>query len=94
MSCGTPVIAVNEAGYRETIIDGETGYLVDRNEEAIADKILALINDDELRQRIGKNAMEHVRKNWDWGKRKKEIFTIIAREIAHCKRRPGPSSSP
>jgi glycosyltransferase involved in cell wall biosynthesis len=94
MSCGTPVIAVNEAGYRETIIDGETGYLVDRNEEAIADRILALINNDELRQRIGKNAMEHVRKNWDWGNRKKEIFSIIAREIAHCKRRPGPSSSP
>lgn len=29
MACGTPVIAVDEWGYRESIIDGETGFLID-----------------------------------------------------------------
>ncbi|HUI92920.1 MAG TPA: glycosyltransferase family 4 protein [Chitinivibrionales bacterium] len=81
MSCGTPVIAMNEAGYRETIIDGETGYLVDRSEAAIAEKILALRNDYELRQLMGKNGLEHVRKNWDWSKRKQEMLALIAREL-------------
>lgn len=28
MSCGVPVIAVDEGGYRETMVAGETGYLI------------------------------------------------------------------
>lgn len=28
MSCGTPVIGVNDGGLKETIIDGETGFLI------------------------------------------------------------------
>lgn len=28
MACGVPVIAVDEGGYRETILDGKTGRLI------------------------------------------------------------------
>ena len=30
MSCGTPVIGVNDGGLKESIIDGETGILIDK----------------------------------------------------------------
>jgi glycosyltransferase involved in cell wall biosynthesis len=36
MASGKPVVAVKEGGYMETIIDGETGYLVSPNAERIA----------------------------------------------------------
>ena len=36
IACGTPVVAVREAGYRETVIDGVNGLLVPRSEEALA----------------------------------------------------------
>ena len=40
-SCGTPVIALNAGGYRETVIDGETGIFFHRaHSEALADAIL------------------------------------------------------
>src|SRR5581483_5139874 len=40
MACQTPVIAFNVAGYRETIKNGETGYLVDFDKKEIADQII------------------------------------------------------
>src|SRR3989344_5486976 len=40
MACATPVIAFNVAGYRETIIDGKTGFLVDFDPMQIAKKIV------------------------------------------------------
>ncbi len=35
-ACGTPVVAIREGGYRETVIDGVTGLLADRNPGSIA----------------------------------------------------------
>lgn len=36
MACGTPVIAVKEGGYRETVIDGENGRLSPRDPQKLA----------------------------------------------------------
>ena len=41
MAAGKPVIAVNEGGYRETILDGRTGWLVAPTAEALAGSIAA-----------------------------------------------------
>ncbi len=35
MACGKPVVAVNEGGFRETVVDGETGILVDAGPEGV-----------------------------------------------------------
>lgn len=66
MACGTPVIAVNEGGYKETIKDGETGFLVKRNAKEIADKLNLLLNDENLLRRISYNSRNHIIKNWTW----------------------------
>ncbi len=43
MASGKPVIAVNEGGYKETILDGKTGYLINNiNEYNLAEKIREL----------------------------------------------------
>jgi glycosyltransferase involved in cell wall biosynthesis len=36
MACGTPVVAVREGGYRESVEDGVNGYLVDRSPAEVA----------------------------------------------------------
>ncbi len=38
-ACGTPVVAVCEGGYRETVVDGVTGLLTDRDPDALGDAI-------------------------------------------------------
>lgn len=60
---GTPVIGGNTGGIRHQIRDGENGYLVDSVEEA-ADRIVKLIQDKELRERLGKEAHKTVKEKF------------------------------
>ncbi len=49
-----PVITTDAGGAGEAILEGETGYLVAcRDSEAIADRLVALLDDDLLRRRMG-----------------------------------------
>jgi trehalose synthase len=60
---GAPVIGGNVGGIRYQIRDGENGFLVSSVEEA-ADRIVQLIRDPELRDRLGREAKESVRQNF------------------------------
>ncbi len=39
MASGTPVVAVDEGGYQETVVNGATGYLVSANVNAIVEAV-------------------------------------------------------
>ncbi|MDY6933070.1 MAG: glycosyltransferase [Spirochaetota bacterium] len=56
MACGTPVIATDcPTGPKEIIINGENGFLVQMNDEkALAEAMLALLKDGNLRNKISK----------------------------------------
>jgi trehalose synthase len=60
---GTPVIGGNVGGIRYQIQDGVNGFLVSSIEET-AERIVELINDKELRNKMGSKARETVRKNF------------------------------
>ena len=66
MACGTPVIGVKEGGIRESVIDGVTGILVDRDASQIAAAITQLQQHKETRDEMSKRAVEHVRARWTW----------------------------
>lgn len=59
MSCGLPVVAFNcPYGPADIIKDGTDGFLVeDRNIEAFADRVRQLMENDDLRQQMGKLAI-------------------------------------
>jgi len=77
MSCGVPVIAVDEAGHRETVIDDKTGYLIPRDPKAMAEKIDWLLNNHEKLNELGKNARKQMVKNWSWEKRANEMEQVF-----------------
>ncbi|MCO6452480.1 MAG: glycosyltransferase [Caldilineales bacterium] len=57
MSCGTPVIASRVGGLSFTVVEGVTGYQVpDGDHEVMADRILRVLRDDELRRQMGEQA--------------------------------------
>jgi trehalose synthase len=60
---GTPVIGGNAGGIRYQIKDGENGFLVSSPEET-AKRIVQLLKNPQLRDRLGKKAQETVRKRF------------------------------
>ncbi len=77
MACGIPVIALNVAGYRETILDGKTGYLVDFEPNEIAEKIIYLINHPKEASKMGQNGRKWIEENWTWGKQIKKLNKML-----------------
>jgi trehalose synthase len=62
---GTPVVASNVGGIPTQMIDGRTGFLLDPLDfDGFAEKIVQLMQDQDLRSRLGKQAREHVRENF------------------------------
>lgn len=73
MACQTPVIAVDEAGLKESVVNNETGILVERDLNKFADALEYLLTRDEIRIKMGQNGREHVLKNWTWEKSAEEL---------------------
>ena len=56
-ACGTPAIASDSDGLRESVRDGVTGFLVPHGDvPALADRLLALASDPALVDRLGRGA--------------------------------------
>jgi glycosyltransferase involved in cell wall biosynthesis len=68
MACQTPVVGVREGGVRESVTDGVTGLLVDREPEAMAATIGTLLDRPTQVDRLGKNGRSCVEANWTWDK--------------------------
>ena len=61
MAFGKPVIASRVGGLREIIQDGENGLFIEPgNKEQLTEKLSLLLNDGELRKRLGRKAQDTV----------------------------------
>jgi phosphatidylinositol alpha-1,6-mannosyltransferase len=66
-SCGKAVIAGDSGGTKETMLDGQTGYVIDATSvSTISAKVCAMLDDDDSLQSMGIAAREHVVANLDW----------------------------
>jgi glycosyltransferase involved in cell wall biosynthesis len=73
---GKPTISTKVGGVTEFITNGETGVLVDSNEDDISDAILLLFEDRSLMNKIGENAKKQTNSLFT-----SEIFTKKHEEI-------------
>jgi trehalose synthase len=61
----TPVVGSRVGGIPFQIIDGETGFLHEPTDIAgFAESVLRLMQDGELRKRLGQNGHEHIKSNF------------------------------
>ena len=64
-----PVIATNVGGIPELMKDGETGFLIEKNNpEELFEKLSTLLNDLEKANEMGKRGREFVKNNFNWDK--------------------------
>ncbi len=80
MASGKPIIAVNEGGPRETVIDGKTGFLAG-SEAEMAKRMAMVAENEDLAAKLGKSGRAHVKKNYSWN-RFFESFEKEARKVA------------
>jgi glycosyltransferase involved in cell wall biosynthesis len=66
MASGTPVVAVAEGGVRETVRDGVSGFLVERQAERFGARLAQLLHSPELRDRMGAAGRAAIEEHWTW----------------------------
>jgi glycosyltransferase involved in cell wall biosynthesis len=67
MAAGVPVVASRSGAIPETVKDGLTGFLVSKNDpRALAEGILKLLHDDDLRVKMGRAARTWILGNFTW----------------------------
>ncbi|MBK5134064.1 glycosyltransferase family 4 protein, partial [Candidatus Bathyarchaeota archaeon] len=66
----------NTGGVREAIINQETGLLVKPNSNELANAILKLLKNEELRNKMGKKGREFVSKYFSWDNNAKKLLEI------------------
>lgn len=65
MAAGLPIISTDQGAITESVIDGMNGFIVDKQDPAqIAEKIMLLMQDDELRFRMGKESRRLYEENF------------------------------
>jgi len=65
MSCGNPVVGTKVSGISIQVKDGFNGYLVDVGDiEATADRLIKILSEPEIRDRMGQNALKTVEENF------------------------------
>jgi glycosyltransferase involved in cell wall biosynthesis len=81
-ACGVPVIASDVPGLRDSVLDEKTGFLYEYgNIEQLAQKILLVLRDDHLRERLRAEAIEWAR-TFDWKDSARKMVDVLEGAIA------------
>ena len=83
MALGKPVIATYSVSVIEYMRDGENGFLLDGGDaEALREKIVCLLQQPELCDRVGRKALEDVLSFWTFEKYVRNVFKVAQELIA------------
>lgn len=75
-SVGTPTVGYNVAGLKDSIVNGKTGILCDKNPKACTEAILGLVENREKYQLFKKNCLQWCRR-FSWEKSADESLKLI-----------------
>jgi glycosyltransferase involved in cell wall biosynthesis len=77
MACGKPVIATNDGAFPEVI--GNCGLLFERsNARDLAEKIIALLENEELAYKFGKKASQRVSRCFTWEQAAEKYYQVYS----------------
>ncbi|MFF1960320.1 glycosyltransferase family 4 protein [Streptomyces sp. NPDC058220] len=79
---GLPVVAGDSGGAPDAVLDGETGWVVHGGPPLAAaaesaDRIVTLLQDPELRRRMGERGREWVESQWRWDDLSNRLASLL-----------------
>ncbi len=73
-----PVVASNVGGIPEMMIDGKTGFLVDKGDaQGWIEKLSKILNDKDLTVNMGKHGKEFIQNTFNWDTYAKKFLDIL-----------------
>jgi glycosyltransferase involved in cell wall biosynthesis len=67
MAAGMPAVASRSGGVVETVMDGRTGFLVEKEDsDSLADALVTLLKDDAAREAMGQAARRRAFESFTW----------------------------
>jgi glycosyltransferase involved in cell wall biosynthesis len=82
MSAKLPVVATNVGGASEAIIEGETGFMVDSNDEAaMANRLIELFQNPERAKKMGELGRKTVEENFSCAAQLEKTIKLYGGEI-------------
>jgi glycosyltransferase involved in cell wall biosynthesis len=81
-ACGTPVIASNVPGLKDSVVDGKTGLLFEYgNTLQLSDHLVKILSDKSYRDTLGQGGLDWA-KNFSWDEAADKTFELIKEAIA------------
>jgi glycosyltransferase involved in cell wall biosynthesis len=81
MAAALPVVSTQHAGIPEAVVDGFTGYFVDEGDSAaMAERLIALVRNDELRRQMGIAGWQRARERFTWRQERAALRRIMGFE--------------
>ncbi|MFD7806231.1 glycosyltransferase family 4 protein [Streptomyces cellulosae] len=75
---GIPVVAGDSGGAPDAVLDGETGWVVRGDSPAeTAERVTALLADEELRRSMGRRGRDWVEEKWRWDLLADKLKTLL-----------------
>ena len=82
MASGRPVCASRVGGLQDIVVDGETGFLFDAGDAAgLAERLAQLLDDAELRRRMGAVGRDRARTEYDWARVVRKYYGPLLEEL-------------
>lgn len=82
MACETPVVVTRKGGIPLAVTDGKNGlYIKHKNAKDIAEKVNYLLENDAIRNKMGKKAREVAVKKFSWHKIAEKFLHIYQKSI-------------
>ena len=84
MAQALPVVSTRHAGIPEAVVEGSTGLLVEEGDAgAMADCLLTLSKDADLRARLGLAGWRRARERYSWEQERASLLDIFGLDVAH-----------
>lgn len=90
MACGVPVVVTESGGLTESVVDGETGFVITKDENRLprelADRLVQLLEDPDLAEELGQRGRERAKREFDKGRMARDFIELSQQLLTSSQR--------